>query len=942
MKKIHTISIRTILYLIFLRWFFSVTLKAQRDPVERLFVSIEGNVNDFLDDVDQAADEASDRLEDVSESGKKMGGSLKGSAALAGAAFGVAAGVASKLLDVVLNLAVAIPQLFASLAREAVAANAQFETFASQFETLLGSSGAAQERLEELARFGVETPFELPEVVEASRTLEIFGGAALATGDNLRLIGDLAAGVNQPFQDVAFWIGRMFDALQNGQPFGEAAMRLQEMGILSGGVRRRMEQMAKSGEDGAEVFNFFSEQVGDKFAGNMERLSGTFQGVMSNLADFRGMLVRVGGEPLFEEIRQSALDFLELLNDNQDTIIDVAKGVGRLAASVVRLAREGFGKVDIKSFLAQIQSFVDWLSRTTKAGQALIAMWARYAEAVSPLTRLLGALLSVALAPVINAFRGLTEILSRLDEALIAGAQVLALSTAGWKGLLATLAPIGEVIAKIGGALLALAQGDFARAGELAGQAVDRIQDGLIDVDAGIKAMEDSLRDSVQTMDDLTSLDTARLSDQTDGGGGTAEPEPEDVGLPSEDKLADMLDGLTNQMIDATEDRNEKLAELEKDHADRVLDIMADANDKRMEIDERANEALEKLAADTEKERLEIISSTREQLAKLADDTNRELSSRRRDFNRDELRDTEDHLKDMRRLEEDFLLNLEDAVRARDAGAIVDLQRRFATESQRKEEDFETDQSRQREDFDQELGTIRENEARQREEILAGQAQALEDLRVHEEEKRLEIEIRRQEDLERLQENLNERLMRENENYAQRQQALDEALQKQLEAIAQKLADEEGVTEEGARAILEKFNEYFGVGGEIDKLMENFARRRQIRADIKVDFESSAPSEPEGGAPPPPPPSSGQSGPFHSGGTLFANRPTTARFGEVPELVSFQPLSQLTAERSSEPQRMVIEMTGSAPPGIGTAERDAIAGVMVSALQDAGSLVTEG
>jgi hypothetical protein len=78
---------------------------------------------------------------------------------------------------------------------------------------------------------------------------------------------------------------------------------------------------------------------------------------------------------------------------------------------------------------------------------------------------------------------------------------------------------------------------------------------------------------------------------------------------------------------------------------------------------------------------------------------------------------------------------------------------------------------------------------------------------------------------------------------------------------------------------------------------------------------------------------------FAEGGTLIANKPTLALFGEAgPEVVQFTPMSELSSPGQSEPGRMIVELTGSAPPGIGSGERDAIAAVLLTALQDSGAL----
>ncbi len=42
------------------------------------------------------------------------------------------------------------------------------------------------------------------------------------------------------------WIGRLYDGLQSGRPVGEAMMRLQELGVISGDTRNQIENLQKS------------------------------------------------------------------------------------------------------------------------------------------------------------------------------------------------------------------------------------------------------------------------------------------------------------------------------------------------------------------------------------------------------------------------------------------------------------------------------------------------------------------------------------------------------------------------------------------------------------------------------------------------------------------------------------------------------------------------
>ncbi len=209
----------------------------------------------------------------------------------------------------------AITTAVSGLGRAIFGANIDLERFELQFETLLGSVDEARDRLGELVEFGLKTPFELPEVVEASRQLQIFGGDVLATGDSLRTIGDAAAATGQGFQAVAFWTGRLNSMLKNNQPAGEALLRLQEMALVSGELRIEIEQLVKSGE-GLAAFDLFMASMESSFGGGMDRLAASVGGAASNIADgiFKMRAAFFGG--LFEDIRPLVQGFSDFLSSD--------------------------------------------------------------------------------------------------------------------------------------------------------------------------------------------------------------------------------------------------------------------------------------------------------------------------------------------------------------------------------------------------------------------------------------------------------------------------------------------------------------------------------------------------------------------------------------------------------------------------------------------------
>jgi len=206
----------------------------------------------------------------------------------------------------------ALSGVISGFAGSFIGMNTQLETAEMQFTTLLGSADLARERIAELYKFAAVTPFEFQDVLQASRALEMAGGAALATGKSLTMVGDAAAATGAPFQEVAMWTARMYSAMQAGRPFGEAAQRLQELMILAPDVRNELEALQKSGADGAKLWDVYTKAMG-RYNGAMANLAGTFTGMLTTISDSINMALGALGKPLFNVLKmgmQPSIDFL--------------------------------------------------------------------------------------------------------------------------------------------------------------------------------------------------------------------------------------------------------------------------------------------------------------------------------------------------------------------------------------------------------------------------------------------------------------------------------------------------------------------------------------------------------------------------------------------------------------------------------------------------------
>jgi hypothetical protein len=213
-----------------------------------------------------------------------------------------------------------------TLAVASVNKASQMETLETAFAPLIGGSEAAKDRIAELSAFAAATPFELPEIAKASRVLEVLTKGALSTGKGLTMVGDVAAATQQPFDELAMWIGRLYDGLQSGRPVGEAMARLQELGAVSGDVRGRIEALQKSGASGDAIWGEAAAALG-RFSGSMERQSATWSGKLSTLRDEIGVALAAFGRPIIDGLKPIVDMLIEKIKSMQDEALALGQKI---------------------------------------------------------------------------------------------------------------------------------------------------------------------------------------------------------------------------------------------------------------------------------------------------------------------------------------------------------------------------------------------------------------------------------------------------------------------------------------------------------------------------------------------------------------------------------------------------------------------------------------
>jgi hypothetical protein len=326
-------------------------------PNVKYTISIDGETEELdqvvegFDDLDSQAKKAAHSLEELEKRGSSAMEKLKS---------GIGIAIGERLVRGI----EAVPGILWQMAQRGLEFNASLEMGETKFETLLRSATAARDRMEELTKFAASTPFQLNELVQASTILQTLTKGVLATGDGLRLVGDAAATANVPVSELATHMGRLYAGLQGGTAVGESLARLQELGLISAEARQQIEQMQAAGQHGDAVWKVAAQELG-QYTGQMEKLAGTFNGLLSTLSDNIDAALGKVMQDTFPQAKEQIMGIIDALGqpETQAKLQDMAKAVGSITKAFFTLggwvASGANGLVNFIDDMAEVWDGVD-------------------------------------------------------------------------------------------------------------------------------------------------------------------------------------------------------------------------------------------------------------------------------------------------------------------------------------------------------------------------------------------------------------------------------------------------------------------------------------------------------------------------------------------------------------------------------------------------------
>lgn len=210
----------------------------------------------------------------------------------------------------------------------------EFQQLEASFRTMLGSEEKADALMQQLIRTAATTPFDLQSVANGARQLLAYGENVENVNDDLIRLGNIAAGLNQPLNDLIYLYGttmtqgRLYTADYN-QFVGRGIPLGRELASVLGVTESKVREMVEAGKVGfpevqQALQNLTNE--GGMFYNLMEEQSKTITGRISNIEDSISMMMNEIGRQS-EGIIGNSLDAVAYLVDHYEQVGRVLLGL---------------------------------------------------------------------------------------------------------------------------------------------------------------------------------------------------------------------------------------------------------------------------------------------------------------------------------------------------------------------------------------------------------------------------------------------------------------------------------------------------------------------------------------------------------------------------------------------------------------------------------------
>jgi len=236
--------------------------------------------------------------------------------------------VSAKIAKLGAALSATLGAATSTLGYAMVRTNAQFEKFQITLTTLYKDGNKAKQVLDSIMDFAAKTPFQIDQLTRAWVQMK-----AMGLEPNLQMlkdIGDAVAalgGTQEVFEGIVRALGQI---QAKGKVSAEELMQLAERGVpvfeilqeKLGLTKEQLQNIGAEGIEASKAIQALLEGMRERFGGNMERMSRSWEGMISNLKDqWTRFMKAVGESGAFQALKER----LKTILDTVDKAFDSGK-----------------------------------------------------------------------------------------------------------------------------------------------------------------------------------------------------------------------------------------------------------------------------------------------------------------------------------------------------------------------------------------------------------------------------------------------------------------------------------------------------------------------------------------------------------------------------------------------------------------------------------------
>ena len=213
--------------------------------------------------------------------------------------------------------------------------SAEFERFETILGTIQGSAAKAKESMAWISDFAAKTPYDLAGVTDAFVKLKAYGIDPVANG-MLTTLGDTSAAMGKPLmQGVEAIADAMTGEFERLKEFGIKGSGKGSMATFTYTDSKGKQQSKQVDKNNRELIAKTLQAIwNEKYAGAMDKLSGTWEGMVSNLGDqWDRLKLEIGKAGIFDGAKDALKTLLDWLGK-----LD-AKDLKEIAESIVTIMK---------------------------------------------------------------------------------------------------------------------------------------------------------------------------------------------------------------------------------------------------------------------------------------------------------------------------------------------------------------------------------------------------------------------------------------------------------------------------------------------------------------------------------------------------------------------------------------------------------------------------